>query len=560
MSIDTKVHAFQNDISGIPLPDKFTFPFYYTPHELSILAAEQLQQYLINQTDFVHNFGQGTGVNSLEIGKMFGVLVVQQQDGNLGYLAAFSGKLADSNDHPYFVPPVFDLLSNNDFFLPEIKELNKINDRVKLLEESDALTQQEKATHELLEMNTQKLEGYKQYCQKQKEIRAHVRQAFGESENKAALEILEKYLVSHSVRDSYELKKFQKAIKLENEQAQERMVAAFQELNELKLERKTRSAALQDLIFQHYSFVNSQQEWKSLYEVFNTDLGIQPLAGAGECSAPKLLQYAFLNGLKPICMAEFWWGKSPKSEIRQHKNYYPACRGKCEPILKHMLSTTDMDEDVLKIITPVACDVEVVYEDDYLAVVNKPENFLSVPGKFMDDCVYKRMKQMYPQATGPIIVHRLDMATSGLLLIAKDKYTHELLQRQFIKKTIQKRYVAILDGILEQQEGEVILPLRVDLEDRPRQLVCYEHGKYAKTLYQVIGVEKGKTRVYFWPVTGRTHQLRVHAAHATGLHTPIMGDEFYGTKKDRLYLHAEQLTFLHPKTKEEMTVTCPAPF
>lgn len=560
MNSNSKIHPFRQDIQDIALPQKFTFPFYYTPHPLAIAASEQLQDYLANQTDFVHNFGRGECANSLEIGKMFGVLVVKDKNGTLGFLAAFSGKLADSNDHDYFVPPVFDLLSNNDFFLPEIKELNKINDRVKELEESEYLAQLQQATDDLLLQNEAKLEGYKQYCQKQKEIRANIRNAFEGNEAVESVVLLEKYLVQQSVRDSYELKKFQKAIKQENEAAQENVRQAFQELNDLKLERKTRSAALQDLIFQHYSFMNSQLDEKSLYDIFNKDLGIQPLAGAGECSGPKLLQYAFLHGLTPICMAEFWWGKSPKSEIRQHQNYYPACRGKCEPILKHMLSTTEMDEDVLKIITPVNCEVTVVYEDDYLAVVNKPDNFLSVPGKFMDDCVYKRMKQKYPQATGPIIVHRLDMATSGLLLIAKDKYTHELLQRQFIKKTIEKRYVALLDGELQSSEGEVVLPLRVDLEDRPRQLVCYEYGKYAKTRYKIVAIENGKTRIHFWPITGRTHQLRVHAAHATGLNMPIVGDEFYGVKAERLYLHAAELTFIHPNTKKVMTVQCPEPF
>lgn len=555
-----KVHAFHKDISHIPLPEKFTFPFYYTPNPLAIAASQQLQAYLMQQQDFVHNFGRGETTNSLEIGKMFGVLVVKDYEGNLGFLAAFSGKLADSNDHAYFVPPVFDLLSNNDFFLPEIKELNKINESVKALQESVYLQELEQTTQNLYLSNAQKLEGYKQYCSKQKELRAQVRKAIDgylPEENKA---IVEEYLVQQSVRDSYEFKKFQKLIKQENEAAEKQLESALKQLNDLKQERKTRSAALQDLIFQHYSFMNAAQEVKSLYQIFNKDLGIQPLAGAGECSAPKLLQYAFAHKLEPICMAEFWWGKSPKSEIRQHLNYYPACRGKCEPILKHMLSATTMDEDVLKIITPVDCEVNILYEDEYLAAVSKPSNFLSVPGKFMDDCVYKRMKQKYPQATGPIVVHRLDMATSGVMLIAKDKYTHELLQRQFIKKTIEKRYVALLEGVLASDQGEVVLPLRVDLEDRPRQLVCYEYGKYAKTLYQKISITEGKTRVHFWPVTGRTHQLRVHAAHASGLNLPIVGDEFYGTRADRLYLHAAEITFIHPKYKQKMTIQCPEPF
>jgi len=557
---DNKLHRFLADVSRIALPGKFTFPFYYDPHPLARLAAEQLQDYLGEQDDFVHNFGMRQDADGLEIGKMFGVLVVRDREGALGFLAAFSGKLAESNDHRYFVPPVFDLLEGNDFFKPEIAILNDINDRVEALEQSGEL-QQHKAHYELtVADNERKLAGFRKYCEQQKALRATVRDAFSTQREDPAYEVLADYLNRQSARDSYELKQLQKTIKEQNEAAFRQYDDYLAKIRELKRERKQRSAALQDRIFRQYVFLNKEKQPKSLYEIFNKDLGIQPLAGAGECAAPKLFQYAFEHGLEPVCMAEFWWGKSPRSEVRRHLHYYPSCRGKCEPILKHMLEGIDMDADVLKMVTVCDCEVEVVYEDDYLAVVNKPENFLSVPGKFMEDSVYKRMRQRYPSATGPLVVHRLDMGTSGLLLVAKDKYTHELLQRQFLKKTIRKRYVALLDGILDVQQGSVDLPLRVDLEDRPRQLVCYEHGRSALTHYEVVGYEDGATRVHFFPVTGRTHQLRVHAAHHLGLKTPIKGDEFYGAKADRLYLHAEELRFVHPQTREIMTVTCPAPF
>jgi tRNA pseudouridine32 synthase/23S rRNA pseudouridine746 synthase len=560
-SLYSKVHRFKTDISSLGLPEKFTFPFYYTPHPLAVTAAEQLMHYLETQQDFVHNFGmKQDGDNGLEIGKMFGVLVVKDKEGQLGYIAAFSGKLADSNTHAYFVPPVYDLLDENDFFIPEIKKLNAINDEVERLEQDPELERLRQQKADVIAACEKKMAGFKQYCDKQKELRQKVRDSFEPYKDDANYALWFDYLNKQSARDNYEVKQLQKIIKEETAAADAALAEYEDKLNDLKQQRKEMSAALQDRIFQQYTFLNRDKVHKSLYEIFNHDLGIQPLAGAGECAAPKLFQYAFMHDLEPVCMAEFWWGKSPKSEIRKHKHYYPACRGKCEPILKHMLAGINMDEDVLRIMTPMDCNVEIVYEDEYLAVVNKPHGFLSVPGKFMEDSVYKRMFQKYPQATGPLIVHRLDMATSGLMLIAKDKYTHELLQRQFIKKTIQKRYEAILEGELPTDSGSVNLPLRLDLDDRPRQLVCYEYGKNAFTKYEVVARVNGKTRVNLWPITGRTHQLRVHMSHPEGLNTPILGDEFYGKKADRLYLHAAELTFIHPNTRETMTVYCPAPF
>lgn len=556
----TKLHSFKIDISKISLPEKFTFPFYYDPHPLAVLAAQQVQDYLSTQTDFVHNFGMTANAKSLEIGKMFGVLVVKDPADNLGFIAAFSGKLADSNNHIYFVPPVYDLLDGNDFFKPEILALNEINAQVEKLENNGQRQLLQDTLDATIKNNEKKLIGFKIYCKKQKELRAEVRAQFEKEKDENAYQILDQYLKNQSTRDSYELKQLQTDIKIANKVAMNSLEDFDNQIIAMKEERKNRSAALQDKIYQQYEFLNQFKESKSLYDIFNREMGKAPIAGAGECAAPKLFQYAFQHDLQPICMAEFWWGKSPKSEVRKHQQFYPSCRSKCEPILQHMLAGIDMDDDVFRMVTKFDCEVKIVYEDEYLAVVNKPENFLSVPGKFLEDSVYKRMKEKYPLATGPIVVHRLDMATSGLLLIAKDKYTHELLQRQFIRKTIQKRYVAILDGILESKEGFIDLPLRQDVEDRPRQLVCFEHGRPAKTKYKVLRYEDGKTRIHFWPISGRTHQLRMHASHHLGLNMPIVGDEFYGKKADRLYLHAEQLQFIHPKTKEKMMIECPAPF
>jgi tRNA pseudouridine32 synthase/23S rRNA pseudouridine746 synthase len=296
-----------------------------------------------------------------------------------------------------------------------------------------------------------------------------------------------------------------------------------------------------------------------LLDIFNNP-AIKPPAGSGECSAPKLLQFAFDKDLTPISMAEFWWGISPNSAVRKHKNYYSACQGRCKPILTHMLNGIKMDDNLLLENLAEKQELRIIYEDDVLIVVNKPTEFLSVPGKEINDSVYTRIKEKYPDATGPLIVHRLDMSTSGILLLTKTKEANKVLQSQFINRMIKKRYVALLDGYLVENSGTIQLPLRLDLEDRPKQLVDFEFGKNAETNWEVIQREDGKTRVYFYPITGRTHQLRVHAAHKDGLNTPIVGDDLYGKKANRLHLHAEFIEFLHPSTSKKMSFRVEAEF
>lgn len=286
-------------------------------------------------------------------------------------------------------------------------------------------------------------------------------------------------------------------------------------------------------------------------------MGIPPPAGSGECAAPKLLNYAYQNQLKPIAMAEFWWGQSPKSQVRKHKQFYPACRSKCEPILGHMLRGLDVDPNPIQDTTTRAGEIQILFEDEHIVVINKPPELLSVPGKIITDSVWSRMRHRYPQATGPLIVHRLDMSTSGIMIIALKKEAHKYLQHQFIKRTVEKRYVAILKGTLSKKSGYVSLPLRVDLDNRPHQLVCYDHGKNATTYWELSKTDGAHMWVDFYPKTGRTHQLRVHAAHTDGLNAPIVGDDLYGHRADRLYLHAAELTIKHPDTKQSQTYACP---
>jgi tRNA pseudouridine32 synthase/23S rRNA pseudouridine746 synthase len=361
-------------------------------------------------------------------------------------------------------------------------------------------------------------------------------------------------LKEESIRQQIQFKQEHYSKKVVLDELEESLRLFDNQLAELREKRAAMSADIQKRIFQSYTFLNSTLETKSLLAIFKETPFKTPPAGAGECAAPKLLQYAFLNQLKPIALAEFWWGISPESEVKIHQEFYPACRGKCEPILSHMLQGIELDINPMSINPAEGKELEILFEDEYLLLVNKPAEFLSVPGKTITDSVQTRIQHLYPYATGPLLVHRLDMSTSGIILIAKKKDIHESLQKQFLKRSVEKRYIALLQGYVKSSHGEIELPLRVDLEDRPRQLVCYEHGKHALTKYEVL------ERVYFYPHTGRTQQLRVHAAHASGLNAPIIGDDLYGQKADRLYLHAEYFSFWHPITKERVEITCPAPF
>lgn len=545
---------FNTPIEQFTLPEKFTFPFYYTPHPLAVRAAQQLQEHITSQTDWVHNFGIDDEMEGMVIGKMFGVMVVQNAQHELGFLAAFSGKLANGNHHPGFVPPVFDMLEEEGFFNQGVIELNELNARTRALEESEDYQAQKNALEEIKRLAAHTIEERRLLRVENRKWRKELRLKATEENGGILPKKTEDEIVLHSARDKYELNQLT-AEWNEKVARQQAIVDQFvHEIAELKKRRKEKSNDLQKRLFDEYHFRNALGFDKSVWDIFQESLQKDPPSGAGECAAPKLLQFAYLNQLKPIALAEFWWGASPKSEIRKHGQFYPACRGKCEPILGHMLEGLAVDPNPMLENPAEGKSLPIVFEDEHILVVNKPAEFLSVPGKTITDCVYTRISHQYPNATGPLIIHRLDMATSGILLLAKTKKAHKYLQYQFIHRTIDKTYIALLDGIVEGEYGLVDLPLRIDVDDRPRQLVCYEHGKPAQTEWKVVERKDGKTRVEFHPITGRTHQLRMHAAHHSGLNVPIVGDDLYGTKADRLHLHAASLTFRHPESKEMMTI------
>lgn len=540
------LHRFTTSISDIPLPERFTYPFCYTPHPLCVMAAEEVQNYLSKQSDWQEELSQG---------KMFGVLIVQTEDGSIGYLTAFSGILAGKNIHPYFVPPVYDLLQPQGFFKIEEENISTINRRICRLEEDKKyidllsdLTQTTQSAQDALSIAKTQLK-------EAKEKRELLRKT-GQLDAKEEADL---------IRES----QFQKAEYKRLERSWKDKIASLQveagnwekQIQELKAERKVRSAALQQQLFEQFRMLNYRGEVITLCDIFEQTVHKTPPAGAGECAAPKLLQQAYLHHWKPIAMAEFWWGNSPKNEVRHHGYYYPACKGKCEPILRHMLQGLEVEAN------PMQQEVErgneklnIVYGDQWLLIINKPAGMLSVPGKERQTSIYDLAREAYPEAEGPMIVHRLDMATSGLLIIAKDKKTHQHLQAQFKNRSIRKKYIALLDGIVPEDEGTIELPLCPNPLDRPRQMVNTQYGKPAITYYQVLERTDKYTRIAFYPHTGRTHQLRVHAAHPSGLHCPIIGDELYGKKDKRLYLHAESIEFTHPVNGQSMCITEKADF
>ena len=429
--------------TSIAKPERFTWPFCYEPHPLCLLACDEVKAEIERIAP--------------SEGKMFGVLVAEDSEGRLGFLAAYSGLLCGRNDWEYFVPPVFD---------------------------------------------AQQPDGY--FKQKERDIMASSR-------------------------------------------------------------HKEMSQDLQLWLFRQYRMLNANGDSRDLVEIwrdYHQNPKIQkkfplPPGGTGDCCAPKLLQYAYQHQLKPVCMAEFWWGPSPASEIRHHGEFYPACRGKCKPVLTWMLQGLDVDPDPEQS-GFLHQGIEIIYEDDAIAAVYKPSGMLSVPGKSDDYSVATWAKERWPESMLP---HRLDLLTSGIMLVAKTAEAYHHLQDQFAARTIKKKYVAVVEGEISADHGVIDLPLSSDPLNRPRQIVDHEHGKRAITEYRVLErkFRNGKpfAKIALYPHTGRTHQLRMHCAHQEGLGCPIVGDELYGHKSDRLYLQAESIAFVHPSTGRRMHLFCP---
>ena len=549
---DTKIHRFHCDVSGIELPSRFTYPMHYVPHELCKIAAREVMDYALSN-ELWHS--------ELLAGKMLGVLVVKDEDGMLGYLAAYSGNLAHNGNNPYFVPHIYNLLEPQGLFRTGEAQITEINHRIEALEcsptkkELDDLLDTTMARHELEEMTMRhSIDAAK--AQRDK------RRSNGEitAEQEAAL-------IKESQFMKAELRRLKKRHRLEIERITQRLNDLQTTINALKAKRRTMSETLQRQLFKLFVVRNARGESSDVATIFEHRLHRLPPGGTGECCAPKLLQYAFLHGYTPVCMAEFWVGQSPQGEVRHHGHYYPACHSKCLPLLEFMMQGLDVEDNPLA--TASNEQLKVVYEDQWLIVVDKPAGMLTVPGKDKNatsalEIVSKMLRAAgakdpdpqspppNPRAEGALEVHRLDQATSGLVVFAKSKEAQSALRQQFEQRTVSKTYIALLDGKPLKEKGIIDLPLRPDLDDRPRQVVDYEHGKRAVTQYRVLEHHGNRTLVEFKPLTGRTHQLRVHASHPQGLHCPIVGDMLYGTAAPRLYLHAQSISFAHPITGERI--------
>ena len=568
---------FHPILSEQPLPARFNNPFDYEPDALCRAAVKQLQANL--------------PIAPAE-GKMYGVLIVER-NGEIGYLQAYSGQIANEGED--FVPAVFDYLQPNGYFKIHEAEISQLNQQIAQLKDSTAYRQAQEDLKTIRQKAEKVIEEARKVMQGAKFLRDKRRKEAFISEAER----------NEMTRQSQFLKaELQRKKKSYTEQitAAQAIVNSYQErITAWKRERKMKSDRLQRWLFSQFSMLNARGERKNLLDIFrdyylknspartktahitsaNTAeraakeflaASLLPPSGAGECCEPKLLQYAFLHGFKPISMAMFWWGPSPKTEIRQHRNYYPACNGKCKPILEWMLEGIDVDYKDCdrtnnETETVPSQGLKILYEDDYLEVIAKPSGLLSVPGKSCQPSVYSILKEQWKGKSDAFMVHRLDMATSGLLVVARTSELHKALQAQFIGRIVKKKYVALLPlSVLDKQlpaEGRIELPLSPEPDDRPRQRVDRTNGKPATTEYRIIGkTTYGKkaleaVKIELYPLTGRTHQLRIHCAHPDGLGSPIIGDNLYGQRSERLWLHATHLEFTHPITQEQMSFDLP---
>lgn len=562
------LHPFHISSTGTDFPEKMNNPFDYEPHPLCIQICKELQTYLENKKEWREEIDRG---------KMFGILIVEG-----GYLAAYSGQIGGRSDWDDFVPAVFDYLQPDGYFKTHEAEITRINESILRLEKDERMLKARTLIADLFAQRQQAIAGFQEKM-KEKKAQRDLRRQQG---NLSAEE--EQAMTKESQFMKAELRRLKKS--LAEKTTLETEYEDYQNnISRLKQLRKQLSDALQQWLFAQFRMLNAQGEEKDLLEIFRDTaledqpnlsllskraaLKMVPPAGSGECCEPKLLQYAFRHHLKPLQMAMFWWGESPKEEIRHHLQFYPACNGKCKPILRWMLP--EVNTMLNHASQPLT--LETLYEDRELAVICKPAGMLSVPGKESGvTSVYSIMRRKYPEATGPLIVHRLDMATSGLMVIAKTEFAYHRLQEQFANHQIQKKYVAIVcakEGSI-QPEGLLSLPLLPDYLDRPRQIVNHEQGKEAITEYKVLGNAENNAlgnkesegnnqhlRLALYPQTGRTHQLRVHCAHREGLNAPILGDPLYGCEKaSRLYLHAESIRFTHPLSGKEIFIERKADF
>ena len=580
-----------------------------SPRALAFVAARRVAAYVEQHPELT--VGEVCG-------KMYGVLVVEAPGGCLAFLAAHSGLLGGRNDWPFFVPPVFDAQQPDGHFKTKEREISGMNRRIAELMQRPQLFEARQRLEQVRQQTGRVIAREREEVKARKARRDTMRR-----EQPQMDDATKAMLIRESQHDKAQLRRLMKSCEVSVAEHQEALDVLEREIAALKRERREGSDALQRWLFDQYVMLNAKGMRRTLIDIFARFNGTLPPAGAGDCCAPKLLQFAYAHNLRPVSLAEFWLGAPPPTEVRRHLQFYPPCRSKCYPILQFMLQGLDAPlpgaeevyplreegggttndekgslDDKASIGTNEAhadkasfddngfldaqghiykkcgASLHIIYEDEQMAVVSKPSGMLSVPGKSCRLSVESIVREHYGIAADvPVIVHRLDMDTSGLLLIARTREAHKALQQQFLDHTVSKSYLALLEGVPHEDltgehvvwhsshTGTITLPLRPDLDDRPRQLVDFVHGKPAVTRFRLLKVIDGHQLIALTPVTGRTHQLRMHCAHHLGLNCPILGDPLYGNAIEpsaniaqRLYLHAEQITFRHPSSGKIVSI------
>lgn len=580
-----------------------------SPRALAFVAARRVAAYVEQHPELTAG----------EVcGKMYGVLVVEAPGGCLAFLAAHSGLLGGRNDWPFFVPPVFDAQQPDGHFKTKEREISGMNRRIAELMQRPQLFEARQRLEQVRQQTDRVIAREREEVKARKARRDTMRR-----EQPQMDDATKAMLIRESQHDKAQLRRLMKSCEASVAEHQEALDVLEREIEALKRERREGSDALQRWLFNQYVMLNAKGMRRTLIDIFARFNGTLPPAGAGDCCAPKLLQFAYAHNLRPVSLAEFWLGAPPPTEVRRHLQFYPPCRSKCYPILQFMLQGLDAPLPGAEEVYPLREDgggttndekgslddkasidtneahadkaslddngfldaqghiykkcgasLHIIYEDEQMAVVSKPSGMLSVPGKSCRLSVESIVREHYGIAADvPVIVHRLDMDTSGLLLIARTREAHKALQQQFLDHTVSKSYLALLEGVPHEgltgdhvvwhssHTGTITLPLRPDLDDRPRQLVDFVHGKPAVTRFRLLKVIDGHQLIALTPVTGRTHQLRMHCAHHLGLNCPILGDPLYGNAIEpsaniaqRLYLHAEQITFRHPSSGKIVSI------
>lgn len=525
-------------------------PFDYIPDR----ECDKAFRELCGRLETLKNSGRADDINfmrELEAGKMLGVLIAADADGVRHTLYAFSGQLGHGGFHyPGFVGPVFDYLQPDGHFKTRERDISRQNcdiARFETVSLRPIKTEYERVRNALDTEVSASRDRYRE----SKAARDARRNTGNVSEAELAA------MIRQSQFEKAELHRLKKRVAAQLEPYAERLKEAEAQLTAMKEKRRADSEALQQWLFTNFRLLNAHGESRSLSEIFaDTPMRIPP-SGAGECCAPKLLHAAYLQGWQPVAMAEYWYGRGKEGEVRLHGRHYPACRGKCRPALGWMLQGLDIeppldsDREVAAMREP-----EIIFENQWFCVVDKPAGMLSVPGKGSALSVQQWLEAKYGPERDVRVVHRLDQDTSGLLMAAFGPTAYRALQFLFSSRQVKKTYIADLEGDYQSrgipQKGRIELPLSPDWLDRPRQRVDLDNGKNAVTDYEFLSVSDGHSRVMFHPLTGRTHQLRVHAASDAGLGMPILGDRLYGHSNDcphnsrRLHLHAKTLEFTSP--------------